>query len=184
MIITVYYEDKMGVNVKGFGPHELLIACVCDARPESDPWDLKRRVQAIPKGGDSKVLRALAEEGPRARGAGAILALLDHDQIRNPLNLDGAACKTHVLALIRDRFGAPPDEIVLLEKNTETLILAACQQLALPAPRGKPSPDERDRILSKLAWNPERAVRDSLRQAIPSFDRLVRRVSALLPSKP
>jgi hypothetical protein len=69
----------------------------------------------------------------------------------------------------------------LLEENTETLILAAREELAMAPPRGKPSPDDRDRILSKLAWNPERTLRDGLRRAVPSFDRLVRRVLALLP---
>jgi hypothetical protein len=44
----------------------------------------------------------------------------------------------------------------------------------------KPTPDERDRLLSRLAWGSLK-VRTETRNDCPSFDRLVRHVASVFP---
>lgn len=51
--IPIFYEDDRG-SVKGFGLHELLVACIAD-HLDQDQTVLRERFEAIPKKGDSKL---------------------------------------------------------------------------------------------------------------------------------
>jgi hypothetical protein len=60
VLATVLYEDQRAPQKTRFGPHALVIACVAD-ETGSDRWALEKRIEGIPKKGDSKLLRAHPE---------------------------------------------------------------------------------------------------------------------------
>jgi hypothetical protein len=63
----------------------------------------------------------------------------------------------------------------------DTLVAEVCTLLSRPLPAKKATPNERDEILGKAAWNPARGIRDDIRKRVPTFNRLVARVIAQLP---
>jgi hypothetical protein len=169
-IMTVLYEDQTSVTPKNYGPHMLLLACVADALGR-DRWELREHVVAAPKKGDSKLRAALAQDGELLAKSGPIVAVFDHDHVRDCFKLTADACKRTVLVAIKGCTSAGP-EVVLLVENMETVITACCQVLGRPVPEKKPTPLERDGIVQAVANSEDRAVREALLSRVPSFKRL------------
>ena len=83
--VTILYEDCRG-PARGFGLHELVLSAVHDIFVERgtaiERHVLNRRIIAIPKKSDTKVLAAIKEDAERIHGGrSAIVAWLDDDQI-------------------------------------------------------------------------------------------------------
>jgi hypothetical protein len=176
-IVTVLYEDQSAARPTNYGPHILLLACVADARGE-ELWSLRGRVDGIPKKGDTKLRTALRDDGDLLATRGPLVAMFDDDRVRRCYDLPKGACKREVLdAACREATGSP--SVVLLHRNMEDVVKAACAALHRTAPAAKPGPEERDRILHRAA-SAERNVRDAILVAVPSFARLVETVDRLL----
>lgn len=181
MIITVIWEDERGGVIRGFGPHDLLLACVRDDDPSITPEQfasLPKRVIAVPAKGNGNVIRKLKKDLTNLRARGPVCAVLDRDKVRNlwssanrpPDCLSGIAGKI--------RTDAPGDYgLVLLIQNVESLVQASCRALSVDLPVMKPSPLERDRVLLRAAWGGADA-RTAIRKEVASFDRLVHWVQA------
>ena len=86
-LIVVFYGDQ-ATQIKEFGPHNLLCACVAD-RLGLGVWAIRRRTNAIPCKGDSKMLARCKAEG--ARYGDGKLALFDADKFPRLLKLPGNA---------------------------------------------------------------------------------------------
>jgi hypothetical protein len=169
--VTVLYEDKHAQGEKNYGPHMLVLACVTD-QVGGDRHALRTRVWSIALGGDGNVKRKLRDDGAELAAVGPLIALFDHDKIRKPYGLPRAACKRDVLQAIgAEAKGAPI--VVLLEQNMEDLVDACCAAMNQAKPAAKPRPIERDSILQKAAADGQRAARDTILAAMPSFRRLV-----------
>ncbi len=180
MIVSVFYEDQRGHQVRDFGPHALLVQCLAD-RTGRSPNRIEGLVAAIPTKGNSKLLSQLSGPGHRALDRGPVYAVFDDDRVRDLVRLPPAACKSEVLAQVRRQAGADID-IVLLQANVETLVRACFDALNEPAPDSLHSHPVRDRILNRMAWTGSPDQRRRMLEACPSFERLVTRVQARLGS--
>jgi hypothetical protein len=182
MIITVLWEDSRGEVAKGFGPHELLVACLDDdlAIGRNRLNDL---VKPIPKNGNANVRKALKQDIERLRKAGPVVVVVDWDAIGDLwkyANPRPPACKAGISSCFRQ--DAPGDyDLVFLEQNIETLVKVACEATAQAGPPPK-QPDARDGALGRAAWAPEN-VRQAIREGCPTFDRIVARVAGHVPPK-
>ena len=182
-LATVLYEDQRAPQGKRFGPHALVVACVADETGD-DRWTLDRRIEGIPKKGDSKLLQAAREDAADLTHDGRVLvAIFDDDRVRELLRLDRQACRTLVKDTIATGCTARSLlEVVLLERNIEDVVAAAARALGRPAddPQvaralGKRAghPEARDSILHAAA-SADMAVRRAILAAVPSFARVVR----------
>lgn len=171
--IPIFYEDDRG-SVKGFGLHELLVACIAD-HLDQDQTVLRERFEAIPKKGDSKLLAACRDDVPRMREP-AIVAVFDADKLHK---LFGSGRPSHdeLLAELRRRCPDKRLHMFLLVSNTESVVDAVADCLKQP----RPDKDKllRDQLLSRAAWSPTRELRDCVRRAVPSFEQCVCAIAAL-----
>lgn len=173
-LLTILYEDQIGVDLKSFGLHNLLLQCVCDEMDGVTWWELRRRIEGHPKKGDAGVIRALEVDGRHLLDSGHLIALVDDDKIRRRLGLENGSCRKIVADGIRNK--APGCDVVLLVTNTETLLKSCEQLLGGTLSSEKPDPVTRDRLFNKFANATTTAQRLRLRETVPSFDRLVKRV--------
>ena len=177
MIITVIWEDERGGEIRAFGPHDLLLACVRDDSPDIMPEQfasLRKRVTAVAVKGNGNVLRRLKRDLTNLTASGPVCAVLDRDKACNLWSPADRPpdCLSGIKGRIRT--DAPGEyELILLIQNVESLVVASCRALSAVPPATKPSPLERDRILQKAAWATANA-RAAIRTEVPSFDRLVR----------
>ncbi len=184
MIVTVLWEDQRGVEMRGFGPHDLLIACIADDLG-IDRERLRDRVSSVPKKGVGNVRTALRKDIRRLANSGPVLAVIDRDKVIN-LWKHGrrpSDCMSGITARFREDAAGDYD-LIFLVRNMETLVEAACQAMRLDTRSRKPTPDQRDRLLGRAASRGEAPqVRATIRRDCPSFDRIVTRVArALAPS--
>lgn len=180
MIIWILWEDQRDSAGKSFGPHDLLISCLCDDQEgKFSRWFLNQRVRPNPRKGDGKVLQVLKTQLLRLEDEGAVCAVFDRDKAHRMWGQEKqpARCRTALLQKIRnDAPGAY--EVVFLEQNVETLLQACAQVLGVTPPEDKLKPKERDQMLQRVAYE-SREIRMQVRKEVPSFDRLVRKVSNL-----
>jgi hypothetical protein len=185
MRVTVLWEDSRGVETKGFGPHELLLACVAD-KIGRERRDVAALVKSVAKKGVGNVIKALKTDLAKLRSAGPVFAVIDRDKAREiwkpaPLPAD---CMSAIRTRIATDVGGSEYELVFLVQNMESLI-HACGEGSLMKPQTlKPNPDQRDRILGRAAWEASPAVRLKLLLTCGSFGRLVDRVGAVLSNLP
>lgn len=179
--VTIIYEDSTarGGLVRDFGPHALVLACLADDLT-IDRHSLGRIVLAHPANGNDKALTKLADDR-----LFPVVALIDDDKIRRHLTLPARACKRDVLQGVVDRYGrslGAEVNLVLLHENIETVVEAASRALGEPAP--PKSPEGRDTILRRAA-TADRSMRTAIRAACAgTFERLLTKVAALLPTSP
>jgi hypothetical protein len=184
IIISVLWEDQRSVVTKGFGPHELLVSCVADEllasgipeRFQSARVLVEEYVYSRPMKGANKVLGELQQKFDKLSRSGPVCAVIDRDKVHKLLSgtKRPPTCFSGIRQEIAKRTRTSGEyELVLLVENVETLLAECCHATGSVMPRSKPSPDERDQILEKLAWG-DAKTRSSLRKAVPSFDRLVR----------
>jgi hypothetical protein len=174
----VFYEDQGGVEVKQFGPHQLLCACVADCVATKMPWEVKNILDGQPKKSDSKLLEACKRHAKRDADE-VIFALFDSDKIHIRLQISKRPIDELRVAL-ESAIGSPKVRPFLLEHNMETLVEAAAG--CLEPPVQKPIPKrhlERDKLLARAA-NASRSVRNCVEHAVPSFATLVEAVASAL----
>lgn len=171
------WEDRRGVQTKGFGPHELLLACLVDDLG-ADRNALKECIQSHPRKGNGSLRKALIHEIDRFPGP--VIAVVDRDQLHDlwPPTPSPPTCTSGLAT--RFRQDAPGDyDLVLFERNMESLVEAVCGVLGRALPPSKPRPDQRDQLLLPAVWAAP-PVRHAIRANCPSFDRIVIRIARLL----
>ncbi|HWN71056.1 MAG TPA: hypothetical protein VNM90_25610 [Haliangium sp.] len=153
------------------------MSCVADERQCSRD-EVKEHIVSAPKKGNGTVIKALKQDLDKLHGP--VYAVLDRDKILElwPPGERPPACLSGIRKAMADKAPGSYD-LILLSENVETLVTACCHAAGDGVPRSKPSPDERDRILGKLAWGDANA-RGNVRNAVPSFERLVGRVASRL----
>jgi len=182
--IRVFYEDQAAGPIKGFGPHQLLCACVADHFESQTLWDLLHRIDGQPKKGDNKLLEACRRHAARDRDE-IIFALFDGDQIHRVLKLPKGSSPATTQTAISEQIDSPKVRVFMLEGNTEVLVHAAadCLQPPLQGPIPK-RPNERDRILSRAATHDVSSVRDCITARVPSFGKLAAAVAETVSNNP
>lgn len=179
--LAVLWEDQRSADMKGFGPHELLLSSVADDlcidldRHSEQRIFLKNAVLCVPKKGNGSLLAALKKDLQRLPAR--VVAVIDRDKAHKLWKdvLPPPSC----MQGLREQFGrsAPGAyDLVFLIENTEHLLDAVLESLGQARLDSKPSPDERDRILGRASWAAG-SVRNSVRKHCPSFDRLVKIVA-------
>jgi hypothetical protein len=130
--VAILYEDNRGTAV-GFALHDLVLATVEDLLSERGRTlprhVLHKRIVAIPKNSDTKVLAAIRNDAERIHGGRtAIVAWLDDDWIHRPLQLSAHDSTGTKIAAVRAT--APPGfsqrpgvlEVFLLNGNVEAFL--------------------------------------------------------------
>ncbi len=175
---AVLYEDSAAGQPIAFGPHRLALQCLAD-RLQQPAWDLDRALHGQPKKGNAQLRRA-CRDARLYDASRVVIAVYDDDQVRRMLGLSTGACKSEVREKLRAE--SPVAErlhVVLLQRNMEALVRAACECSGLTPPAGrKPSPTERDRILAAVTDPSQRHDRECLLEQVPSFAYLVDKLAA------
>jgi len=189
--VTVLYEDQAQGDIKHYGPHELVMQCVCD-RLRVDRWKLKT-LRGVPRNGNGNLYKDCTREPPKlGRDGGFVVAVYDFDRVREmkQLSLHAMACKSETRdALLkkcpwRDRL-----VVVFLDRNIETVIEAICD-----CDPGLSTPEQRTRALVKKDLNARDiilgaasaptpaglALRNRVFERVPSFGYLVDKLVAIL----
>jgi len=188
--VTVLYEDARDQKTKGFGLHDLVVQCVCDALGRA-PWDVGKMLIGQPKNGANK-LRAECQRNmdKLAAKGGWVFAVYDADRIRERIGLTVNACRQSVIDRLKDGCACADHlDVVLLESNLESVLHALraiypaleTDETWRRAIEGKKH-DARD-LLFTAAAKPSplmRPVREALLAQQPSFARLVARIARVL----
>jgi hypothetical protein len=131
--VRILYEDRRGPT-NGFGLHELVLAAVDDVLRTRGLVVLRhvlaKRIVAIPKKSDSKVLAAVRDDAEQLHGGhSAVIAWLDDDKLHRALHsLAGNNSKakkiTAVRSLAPSSLGQRPGalEVFLVQGNIEALL--------------------------------------------------------------
>ena len=178
MKITVLWEDQRGGQQKGFGPHDLLAACVAD-RLAINVGQIRPYLLSVPKKGNGNLVRrALACDLDRLPKTGPVFAVLDRDKVEELWKPDERPA--NCMAALRQRIvqEAPGSyDLVFLVENVESLVEDCCVTLRLAPGRRKPTPEGRDAILARAVWSADPSQRGRILDRRPSFKRLVGRVA-------
>lgn len=190
LVASVLYEDRRSLQ-KGFGLHDLVVACVADLLHKS-PWrEIEKEFEAVPLKGNGNVLRAVRDETEwRTRGR-ALVAFVDRDQVKRlSKDADGRLDHESCGRVLAEQFrNGKPATVVLLDGNVETIVRAAGE--ALKRPEGKieeavKTKDRtlRDSILIEAADASDPGVRQAILGQVPSLQRLVRILAKLAEQVP
>ncbi len=194
-VATVLYEDR-AADDRNFALHRLVVRCVHDTLLERafalDFVELLRDgLRGIPRNSNTKVrtaclrdLRDLTVDGNH------VVALYDSDRVHDLVPTSGR-CKRELTLALREGC-SPADQlrVVLLVRNTETLIAALRHGPVEELVRKdvferalKKDRNARDIVLKAAAKEDLRAVRDALRRSVPSLDYLTAKlVELVVPS--
>jgi hypothetical protein len=187
-LAVILYEDQRGPE-KEFGLHNLVVACVVDDAG-GDWFATRRMLDGRPMKGVQSLLRSCRSNIRRLSAKGQpVFALIDADAIREQLRHEGVAADADDAAITR-AIKAKCEEpeklhVFLLRENTETVIDAAgrCDQgLRAEAILQKAllkDLNARDAVLNRVAWAPDRSVRDCVRQHVPALRSMVSTLVAL-----
>jgi hypothetical protein len=160
----------------------LLVACLSDELsselPDVTRHQIQKIVQSHPKKGNAGIRKALQRDLPRLKKSGQVFAVVDSDRVRDLWKHSGISAPNCISGTVaRFKIDVPGQyDLVLMIENTETLIAAVCSRLGVSTPAVK-SPDERDRLLGRAAWQVPADERRAIRAECPCFDRIVERVS-------
>jgi hypothetical protein len=188
--VYILYEDSRAGDRPEYGPHDLVVQCVCD-RLGCMPWQLRPKLEARPLNSNSKV-----REHCRGRlfdrlvcSGGVVVAVYDDDKIRHIVNLPRALvniCKQQIVPELKKDCPRPGLlQVVLLHRNIETLIGVVADL----APAGKfpehilalaiekKDRNQRDRILKFAAGHERRHIREEILRHMPSFAYLVEKIA-------
>jgi hypothetical protein len=178
--VCVLYEDERAPQ-KGFGLHELAKACVRDHFEHQPREDIDEALKDCrPLGGDTKVLKKFREDVDTIAADGRpVVAVFDNDRIRRLLKLPAKATDARVIEELLKDTSSERLHVILLNRNMESVIKAAHEcdpsidkervDLAIK----QKDRLERDAILARLTGAQFRAVRDCIREKLPSFQELV-----------
>jgi hypothetical protein len=179
--VCVLYEDQRGPR-QGFGLHALVKSCVSDALAGQPRHLIEKALSDYrPLKGYANLLKACREELDLIASDGCpVVAVFDNDQIRHLLKLPQKAPDERVIQEIR-KGGSKSDRlfVLLLKQNMESVLHAAheCDPSIDPhrieLATARKDLLERDAILASLTSERLRAVRDCIRQKLPSFQMLV-----------
>lgn len=179
--VCVLYEDRRGPE-QGFGLHLLVKACVSDALADQPRYVIEKALNDCrPLRGDGNLLKACREELDLIASDGRpVVAVFDNDKIRRLLKLPAKASNERVIQeILKGGSASRQPSIILLEQNMESVLHAAraCDPTIDPKSIALATEEkdrlERDLIFARLTSGQLKAIRDCIRQKMPSFQRLV-----------
>lgn len=178
-VATVLYEDKMQAGKGGYPLHDLVLAMVCDARPELAVFALRERVRANPRNGVGNILNDVRTTSVRHAG-GDLHLLIDRDKVARHLGLPKDADASSIRNAIHARTDASDRVFVhFLHPNMEGLLstIATCVRTE----RVPSSKDHivRDTMLNRAAFGHSRADRACIARHQPGLAALVTALDAL-----
>jgi hypothetical protein len=177
-IVVLYEDSPLGVPRKGFGPHDLLLACVADRLSVGGYWQLRNCIDGRPCKGDSKLLQQCLVAPSIGVQGGPVVAVFDQDKAHRLLALPPTTSVSGLTRGVLATASYPPNlAVTFLAMNTETLVAAAASSLGLATPAK--SPKDRDDVLLKCANTQQVSVRRSVEKQMPSFCDLVEGVLRL-----
>ncbi len=182
---TILYENSRNTRSKDFGLHQFVCACVAH-RVDVPRWLLAREgIIGVPRRGASNLLVALRKDLESLRSGGRfVVAVFDSDAIHREVGLPANACRTRVLQGLARSIPPVGAEIILLSRNTETLLKAIADNDGDLPPviraraLDRKGHDARDRTFHRAATWP-RVQQDAVLRAVPSAGRVVQRVTRL-----
>jgi hypothetical protein len=181
MRITVLWEDCPGGETKGFGPHDLLVACLAD-KLGRERREIKGLVTSVPKKGAGNIIRELKTNLTKLNKVGKVFAVIDRDRVADLWK--PVSPPPNCMCAIRERLAADiPEgdyELVFLVQNMESLLDACEDPRHVKTRSHKPTPDERDRVLGRITWEASLSPRQEFLARCPSFNRLVGKVADTL----
>lgn len=198
--VRILYEDSRGPT-NGFGLHKLVLATTHDmiaARGFAiQRHVLEKRVIAIPKRSDGKVMAAIRDDGEQLHaGHSALLAWLDDDKIHRTLNLAASTSRMAKLTAIRS-FAPPSLEqrpgalgVFLVNGNIEAFLKTidsarpnALSRATLEAALGKDR-SARDQCFAEAAKQSHIEWRAAIRRRDSGFDCAIRYLACLSTHEP
>ena len=176
--VIVLFEDSRSPAAKT-ALDDLLISCVADTLDVEDRQALRRCLEVRLCKGNHNLLDDCRHVDDIARRGELVVAVFDDDKVRRLLSLPARAPQNQVEAAIKKGCPNPAGlEVVLLDKNMETLLRAArdCHVQATDeiwtSAIQRKRLNARDQILKKLAFG-ARTFRDCVRKRLRSFEQLV-----------
>ena len=188
--IVVLYEDKR-VQAKGYGPHELVKACVLDVVDQDDQGDraalmANLSIEARPLKGSGNIYTSCRNVSLIAPRGQPVVAVLDRDRVHDLLGLPKPISQQQVEKRLKDESDAPAQlHVCLLEENLESVIEAikVCapgQNADILARALDKEPNAQDVLLRRVAHAPTRAIRECILQRVPSLKAIVELLISLL----
>jgi hypothetical protein len=149
------------------------------------PRELEASVEGIPKNGNSKVLKACTSDvGRLSRKYRHIVAVLDGDKLDRALRLRPSYCKSEARAAFRTVAPHPCLDLVVLDRNIETLLETLGRLDPVLAPQVNEALDKdrnaRDIVFRRAARGSNPTLRAALCQEVKSFARLVAKIAGWL----
>jgi hypothetical protein len=187
---VILYEDQRNGN-QGFGLHDFVCQSVEDRiQSGMSIYELRNRIVAVPKKGAGN-LRNACREGEDIdllkRSYRKIFALFDQDRFGKLLNLGGNPCRQQLKSEFRRQCTAPELELVLLNRNIESVIrtigeskLTSIPERTIERALAKDL-SARNSVFNQCA----KLLRDDrarLLSQLPDVERLVSKVAAQLSS--
>lgn len=123
-MLVILYEDQRNGN-QGFGLHDFVCQSVADRIQSGELWYAlsRNRIVAVPKKGNGNLLRACRDDiDIYKRSYRKIFAIFDQDRFGELLNLGGNPCRQKLTSEFRRQCTAPELELVLFNRNIETVI--------------------------------------------------------------
>jgi hypothetical protein len=144
----------------------------------------RRQISSLSEKGVGNVIKKLRQDLPKLTKTGPVFAVIDRDKAREIWKTDPPAdCMTAIRERIRKEATSGDYELVFLVQNMESLIDACDDGFRSRLGGRKPTPDERDSILGRVAWETPSRLPSILKNC-PSFERLVIRVVNALALAP
>lgn len=171
-LAVVLYEDQRGPRA-GFGPHELVLACVSDRIGVSRRPLREHVFPGFPKKGNAKLLAACRDDAADlADRHRHVVAVFDDDAVRSLVGLPSGARRRDVATAVLRRSGAPRAmTVLLLGRRMEDVVSAAQEAMGETHPAAKRI-GERDDVLGRAVAADVR-VRERILERVPAVRCLV-----------
>lgn len=171
--VAVLYEDERNTQIKGYPMHRLVCMTIAD-QLGVDYRDVEEQFHGRPMKGNGNLKRACeAISNTRDR---AVIVIIDSDKLAGLLKLPKSTAHATLRAELARCYPDPRLQVLLLERNTESLVDAAAKCLGREPPERK-NKLVRDQMLDSAAFAAA-TVRTCIRDSMPSFAAII---SALTP---
>jgi hypothetical protein len=171
--VAVLYEDERNTQIRDYPMHRLVCMTLADMLGV-DHRDVEEQFHGSPVKGNGNLKRA-CESVSNTRDRSVVI-IIDSDKLARLLDLPKTTARAAQLAELARRYPDSRLQVLLLERNTESLIDAAAKCLGRETPERK-NKLVRDQMLASAAWAAA-TVRTCIHDSMPSFAEIIK---ALMP---